>query len=138
MRIVPAPAVNPVAEYIKARAELEAKQAEVAELAEALIKQMETDQRKSYRQRIGDQNYSLTYTRASSTLIDEPGLRKALGAKSFDKYTLRILDRKAMEAAMDQGEVDPVTVSKYVRVTHGRTYLRLSSRPLDAPESETA
>ena len=58
--------------------------------------------------------HNLTYVQAHTTYVDEIGLRKALKAKIFDSYTKHELDRKAMEAAMDNGEVDPVTVSKYV------------------------
>src|SRR5262245_43815949 len=86
------------------------------EVTERLMKQMEADQRKSYRWEENGQKRLLTYVQSRRTEIDEKGLRKALTAKVFDKYTVKKLDRKAMETAMDAGDVDPVIVSRYVQV----------------------
>ena len=40
------------------------------------------------------QTRKLTYVQSHTTYIDEPGLRRALRAKVFDRYTKRVLDRK--------------------------------------------
>lgn len=62
----------------------------------------------------------MTYSLRGVPTINEPALRKELGAKVYDKYTKRVLDRKAMERAMDMGLIDPVTVSKHVSMTYTR------------------
>lgn len=67
--------------------------------------------------------FSATYTQRSTTQINEQGLRKALGARVFDKYTIKKLDRKAMEKAMEEGVVDPTTVAQYVEQVPGKTFL---------------
>lgn len=112
-----------VADYLRARSERDAAQARVDELGERLIKQMEADQRKSFRWKADGLARAVTYVQKRTAVIDERGLRKALSAKVFDKYTVRKLDRKAMETAMDAGEVDPVTVSRFVTMKPGRAYL---------------
>src|SRR4051812_31936791 len=94
----------------------------VAELQERLTKEMEANQTKSY----STDRAKVTYVRNTITKIDEKGLRKALRARVFDKYTVRKLDRKAMEAAMDSGEVDPVIVSKFVHNDYTKPFLRVS------------
>ena len=103
-----------VSEYLAAKAEYEYYKQRLDDLTEVLIKQMVADQRKSYRWRVGNELSTLTFVQQRQTFIDEPGLRKALTAKVFDRYTKRVLDRKRMEEAMDIGEVDPVTVSRFV------------------------
>lgn len=89
---------------------------------------MEADQRKSYRWNRDGRAYNLTYVQGHTTYVDEVGLRKALKAKVFDRYTKRVLDRKAMEAAMSNGEVDPVTVSKYVTERPKKAYLNYTDK----------
>lgn len=81
---------------------------------------MSQEQQKTYRW--GDEEHpsSVTYSLRGVPTINEPALRKELGAKVYDKYTKRVLDRKAMERAMDMGLIDPVTVSKHVSMTYTR------------------
>jgi hypothetical protein len=115
---------NPlVDDYLEARAARDKAQERLDELGERLIKQMEQDQRKSYRWASHGARHTLTYVQSRTTQIDEKGLRRALKAKVFDKYTKKVLDRKAMEAAMDAGEVDPVVVSRFVILRANKPHL---------------
>lgn len=109
--------------YLSAKAAADRAQERVAELAERLCKEMEATQTKTYT----TDDAKVTYVRNSTTKIDEKGLRRALRAKVFDRYTVRKLDRRAMEAAMDTGEVDPVIVSKFVHTEYTKPYLRVSA-----------
>lgn len=117
-----------VSEYLVARAQRDAAQVRLDELGERLIKEMESDQRKSFRWNDNGLTRAVTYVVKRTTEIDEPGLRKALTAKVFDRYTKRVLDRKAMETAMDAGQVDPVTVSRFVTQRAHRPYLEYRER----------
>lgn len=128
MRINPSAPSELVADFLAARVERDQAEERFRELEERLIKEMEADQRKSYRWRVEGRTHTLTYTRSSTTSIDEPGLRRALTAKVFDKYTKRVLDRKRMENAIDAGEVDPVTVSRFVTQTPRKPYLKYTSK----------
>jgi len=115
---------NPlVDDYLEAKAERDKAQARLDELGERLTKQMEADQRKSYRWNADGVRHTLTYVQAHTTQIDEQGLRKALTAKVFDRYTKRVLDRKSMENAIDAGDVDPVVVSRFVTLRPNKPHL---------------
>lgn len=114
-----------VGDYLIARQKRDQAQLELDEISSRLMKQMEADQRKSYRWETADWKYSVTYTQGHTTVIDEKGLRRALRAPVFDKYTKKVLDRKAMEAAMDAGVIDPVTVSRFVTLKPNKPHLTL-------------
>ena len=88
------------------------------------MKQMEADQRKTYRWDEDGARHTLTYVQSHTTQIDEPGLRRALRAKTFDRYTKRVLDRRAMEKAMDAGDIDPVVVSRFVTLRPNKPHLK--------------
>jgi hypothetical protein len=123
-----------VAEYLAARAERDKAQIQYEEAQSRLIKQMQADQRKSFRWTANGVNQNITYVQQYLTIIDEPGLRKALRAKVFDRYTKRVLDRRAMEAAMDAGEVDPVTVSRFTRQQPKVPFLSYKVTPVKETE----
>ena len=123
MKITPSKPDDLVYEYLAVRDERDRAQAQLDTVTARLMKQMEADQRKSWRWTEGGRNHNLTYVQQYTTVIDEPGLRKALTAKVFDRYTKRALDRKAMESAMDSGAVDPVTVSRFVTQQPKKPYL---------------
>lgn len=83
-----------------------------------------------------NQRVSITYTQRENVTIDEKGLRKALTAKVYDKYTVKKLDRKAMERAMDDGAVDPMVVGKYVTVSKSTPYLTVRVNEIKEEESQ--
>jgi hypothetical protein len=117
-----------VADFLQARRARDRAQADLDEAQARLIKQMEQDQRKSYRWTADGMSHAVTYVTKGATVIDEKGLRRALTAKVFDKYTVRKLDRHAMEQAMDEGAIDPVTVSRFVTIKPSRPYLELREK----------
>jgi hypothetical protein len=129
---------NPlVNDYLEAKAERDRAQARLDELGERLIKQMEADQRKSYRWDADGVRHNLTYVQGHTTVIDEHGLRKAMHAKPFDRFTKRVLDRRAMEDAMDRGEVDRVLVSRFVQLRPNRPHLTYKAgAPSESVEEE--
>ena len=132
MKITPTETDPLVADYLAAKTERDTAQAKLDEIGERLIKQMEQDQRKNYRWSEGGANKTLTYVQAYTTVIDETGLRKRLRAKTFDRYTKRVLDRRAMERAMEAGEVDPVIVSQHVTQRPNKPHLKYTET--DRPE----
>ena len=92
---------------------------------------MEKGQRKTLNFTIDGVKHTATYTQRTTNQIDEKGLRKALTAKTFDKYVVKKLDRKALEKAMTDGEVDPVIVAKFVEQVPGKTYLTYRQKKED-------
>lgn len=89
---------------------------------------MAEDQLKSTSYQHGNKIRRVTYVQSERVKIDEKGLRKALTAKIFDKYTKKSLDRKAMEDAMSAGDVDPMIVAKYITTEKSSPSLRLSEK----------
>jgi len=118
-------------EYIDAKKALDLAQNRLKKAQAVLLDQMAHDHQKSYRWTKEGRTYGVTYVRAERVEVDEKALRKALTAKVFDKYTVRKLDRKAMEAAIDTGDIDPMVVAKHVLTKPGEPYLRYSEKEIE-------
>lgn len=88
-----------------------------------LLKLMEARRRKTIEVWDGKVKCTATYTRRNTMKINEIGLRKALTARVFDRYTVKKLDRHALEQAMGDGKVDPVVVARFVETEPGKTYV---------------
>lgn len=117
-----------VADYLAARTERDRAQNRLDDIQALLVKQMEADQRKNFTWNVNGVIRRLTYVQQHITDIDEPGLRRALKAKVFDRFTKRVLDRKAMELAMDTGEVDKVVVSRFVTQRPKKPFLTYTEK----------
>ena len=60
--------------------------------------------------------------------IDEEKLKKKLGARKYNKYTKRVLDKDKLYAAVQVEDVDPTEIaecssvkeSKYIRINHSK------------------
>lgn len=90
----------------------------------ALLEQMEEKHQKSYKWNKGGLTRTVTYVKGERSVIDEKGLRKALTAKVYDKFTEKKLIRRKLEEAMNNGEVDPMVVAQHVTTTPTAGYLR--------------
>lgn len=118
-------------EYVAAKSAYDAAERRLNAAKKALLGQMEQSQQKSATLQIGDTLHTFTYTTRDVIKINELGLRKALGARVFNRYTKRVLDRSLMEAAMDSGDVDPKTVLAYVTSERSAPYLRYSEKTVE-------
>lgn len=107
------------------RAEEESKNARLL-LEEELMALLTKEQRKSAETEDGGKTYRVTYVQSETSQIDEDGLRKALGAATFRKYTVERLDRHKLEDGMDAGEVDPIVVGQFVSVKPSKPFLRFT------------
>lgn len=86
---------------------------------------MERMQRKSY-VHLGTR---FTMVKSSAPNIDAAGLKKALGARLYNKFTTAKLDTKKLEAAMNDGLVDTVVVAQYTSYVDRKPYLRITEDP---------
>ena len=121
----PVAAEDPVLEeYLDAKAEMVRVNDRFARAQTALLNQMREKHQKSYKWIRDGQTRSVTYVQGERTVIDEKGLRKALTAKVFDKYTDKKLNRKKMEEAMSEGVIDPMVVAQHVSSQPASAYLR--------------
>lgn len=120
--------------YIAAKENANLALSAVTAAEEALSEELKRRQQKSVRVVRDGQKFSATYTVRTTNVVDEKGLRKALSARIFDRYTVRKLDRKALEAAMSDGVVDPRVVAKYVEQVPGKSYLTYTVKEEDGTE----
>lgn len=93
-----------------------------------LIAVLEEQELKSTSGEIGGVQYTTTSTSRTTTVFDEGGLKKALGARQFNKLTVAKLDRTKLEEAVQADQVDPAVVAQYTKINTGGTTLRLTKK----------
>jgi hypothetical protein len=118
-------------EYVAAKSAFDAAERRLNLAKSSLLEHMAAQQQKSTTLQVGDTQTTFTYTTREVIKINEVGLRKALGARIFNKYTKRVLDKQKMESAMENGEVDPMTVAQFVSSTPSAPYLRVSEKTVE-------
>ena len=112
-----------IQDYQAAKQNAEIAQQELEEAKHLLIYTLEKAGRKSYT--FGQTRATVVVSETTS--FDEPGLKKALGARLFNKFTTAKLDKKKLEAAMENNEVDKVVVSQYATIQQSQPFIRLST-----------
>lgn len=116
-----------LAEFLAAKADADRAQSRLNKAQNQLIYWMEANRRKTIKTWVGEeQTAQITYTQSTTYKVDERALRRALRAKVFDKYTVKKLDRKALEEAMSRGEVDPTKVAPYVSEHKNKPFLKFT------------
>lgn len=111
-------------EYLSAKAAADRANDHLRVTEARLLEYMEREQLKTAVLEDSDLVHRVTFVQREVIKIDEKGLRRALRAKVYDRFTVRKLDRKALEGAMERGEVDPMIVSQHVTVEKSSPYLR--------------
>ena len=124
--------VDPVlTEYLEARADADRAQRRLALATEELGYQMVSKHQKSLSHTMDGVKKTVTYVTRNNYNVDEKGLRRALTARVYDKFTIKKLDRKKLEEAMETGAVDPVVVSKYLTESASAPYIRFTEKAVD-------
>lgn len=70
--------------------------------------------------------YKATLVKNESYKVNELGLKRAVGAKVYNKLTKAVLDKKKLEKAVEDGVVDPVIVAQNSELTTSKLYIRIS------------
>lgn len=78
--------------------------------------------------------YTTTATSRTTMNFDESGIKKALGARIYNKLTSAKLDRAKLQEAIESGTVDAGVVSQHTQTVQGATTLRLTKKAADEPE----
>lgn len=73
-----------------------------------------------------------TVVQAERVVVDEPALKKALGARVFNKLTVRKLSNELLRKAIMDSVVDPVVVAQHSRITYNAPSVRISESVEDA------
>src|SRR5690242_7457202 len=102
-------------DYLEARRAADEATARLKAAQKALIQKMTREQRKSYEHLDGAKKYKVTYVQNVRNVIDEPGLKKAMGAVAFRKVCKQVIDRKLLEGALEEGTADPMVVGQFVK-----------------------
>lgn len=76
-----------------------------------------------------------TKIEASSLVFDQPQLKKALGAKVWNKVTTRILDTTKLEDQIAEGRIDPVTVAECSTEKFNKPYIKVTARAATKDQS---
>lgn len=63
-------------------------------------------------------------------IINEPSLKKALGAAKWAKVVKQVLDKERLEAAITMGEVDPNVVAQNSEELPNKPYIRITGDKL--------
>ena len=115
-----------IADANRLKAEKAAAEERYKEAEARLIKLMEAEGVRSSTKEIEGVSIRATLVERERVTIDEPSLRKALGARLFNKLTVRKLDQGLLKQAIVDEQVDPVVVSQHSVITRDRAYVRLS------------
>lgn len=99
-----------------------------AEAQAALVAQMEANKRKTYEISKDGYVFRATYKQNTQVSIDEQGLRKQMTAPVFDKYTVKKLDRKKLEQALDDDEQLRLVVAPYVTTKKSAPFVQLTMK----------
>ena len=117
-----------VLRYQTAVAEVAKAQATLDMCKRHLLNYMEARSRKTIKVTADGYLLQCTYTQQTTVKVDEKGLKKALGAPVFNKFTKRVLDRRALEAALDKGSVSPVKVTPFITATKSDPFIRFTMK----------
>lgn len=114
-----------VKEYAEVTATIENQQRVLDEIKAELLDRMEEEQIKTHEVQDGGKVYRATYVQATRTEIDEQGLSQVMDLMPYSKV---VLDKKALESAMETGDADPFVVGQYVTERKVKPSVRFSIR----------
>jgi hypothetical protein len=70
--------------------------------------------------------YRATLVKNESYKVNEMGLKRAVGARVYNKVTKSVLDKKKLEQAVTEGLIDPVIVAQNSELSESKAYIRIS------------
>ena len=120
-----------VASYAEFQQQAEEAANRANQVKKALVEAMVEDQVKTHEVEDGGKIYRATFLQAVTAVVDENGLRQELGDEVVDEYCKKVLDKKALEDAMEAGKVDPFKVGKHVTERKNQPSVRFTVRAAD-------
>lgn len=76
--------------------------------------------------RSGVRRITATIVRGSRLVLDEPALKKRLGADMWNKVTTRVLDRKKLDAFVASGEIDANEIAAASEEVDNAEYVKIT------------
>lgn len=99
-----------------------------------LVEFIRANEKKSAVADFGDKHVKATVVQRENVTVDESGLRKAIGAKLFDSFCVKKLDKTALKHGIADNLVDPVIVAQHSKVTMGKAYIIFSEPTEKEPD----
>jgi len=75
---------------------------------------------------VHDKDYKVTVVESERLKIDEDHLIKAIGKRIYNKVSVRKVDKKLLETAIKNGEINPAAISGSVVISKSTPYLRVT------------
>lgn len=69
----------------------------------------------------------VTLVQGERAVIDDDGLRSAIGTRAWSKLTTRKVNRDLLTTAMAKGQVDPAIVGRFVKINPVAPYAKITS-----------
>lgn len=126
MKVIKKTIVAKIAELEQAKHEVAQLNDKIAQLQASIITQMDQMETKSVTVELEGRALKATKVQGVRIVIDEPSLKKKLGAKVWEHVTTRVLDKKKLEATIEMGEVDAMKVAECTTEVPNRPYIKLS------------
>lgn len=97
---------------------------------EALLKQMEQAKidRVNAHDDVEDYDVTGVIVRASTTIMDEPALRKRVGSRVWAKLTSQTLDKSKLDSALKQGMVQDVDLAAVSTEVPKKPYVKVTNK----------
>ena len=109
-------------------------QADLGAAKTALIELMDAKHRKTATYFVGNVQHKITIVRAERVTVDEKGLRKAVGARTFKTLLTYKVSNDLLRKAIQEGRLDSAVVAQYVHVDTNAPSVRLSTAILEADQ----
>ena len=102
---------------------------EIKVLQADVIATLDAEEQKTFRYETDDgRPVTMTRVQAEKMHVKEKGLKKALGAKAWNKVTKRVLDEDKLMAAIQDEVIDITTVAKHTEYIPNRPFVRFTVR----------
>src|SRR5690606_13865059 len=100
-----------------------------------LASSMREEKRKTLTSNVLDSRYKVSFVQTTRVVVNEVGLRKALGVKSWNKITDRKFSKAKLEKALDEDLIDVNVVSPFIEEVDNKAFLRVSEVKDEADEA---
>lgn len=126
---------DPLARYAAAKLAVVEAEQELDEAKHLVIEHLQSKKTKSLTRVDGNRKQIFTIARQTRTVVDEQGLSAALDPEIFDSLLKKQLDKKKLEAALEEGRVDPDVVAPHLDLKEGDPFVVFTETEVepDAP-----
>lgn len=91
-----------------------------------LVTAMADAGRKTATADLEDGAFKIRVVASETVRVNEPGLKKALGARLYNTLLKKSLDQSLLKKALADGKVDPIVVAQHSEVVPRKSYIKLT------------